>query len=156
MRTETILFIVNEERREILLGMKKVRFGAGKYNGMGGGVEEGESVEKAAVREVHEEVGLVVAESDLEKRATIRFSFEGKPEWSRVAHVFVARRWDGDPKESDEMAPEWFTLDSLPFERMWVDDPLWLPQVLAGGKLEASFHFTGDGSRILRESIKNI
>ncbi len=45
---------------KVLLGMKKRGFGAGRFNGFGGKVENGESIEEAAKREVVEEVGLNV------------------------------------------------------------------------------------------------
>lgn len=31
------------------------------------------------------------------------------------------------------MRPEWFLEDEVPFDRMWIDDRLWLPTFLAGG-----------------------
>lgn len=44
---------------KLLLGMKKRGFGMGRWNGFGGKVEAGESIEEAAKREVFEESGLV-------------------------------------------------------------------------------------------------
>ena len=58
---------------EILLGMKKRGFGEGRWNGFGGKVEQGESVEEAARRELKEESG-VVAEK-LEKVGIIEFEY---------------------------------------------------------------------------------
>ena len=133
--------------------MKKVRFGAGKYNGMGGGVEEGETPAEAAVREAKEEVGVDVRPEDALPRGAIRFSFEGKLDWDRFVSVFVSERWEGKPAESEEMAPEWFALDKIPYEKMWVDDTFWLPQVLAGKTINAAFHFSNDGSEILSQHI---
>ncbi|CAN0403706.1 unnamed protein product, partial [Ectocarpus sp. 8 AP-2014] len=48
----------DHDANEILLGMKKRGFGEGKWNGFGGKVESGESVEEAAKRELMEEAGL--------------------------------------------------------------------------------------------------
>ncbi len=54
-----------------------------------------------------------------------------KSDWNQSCHVFVADVWRGKPKESEEMRPEWFPVEKLPFEQMWADDPVWLPLVLA-------------------------
>lgn len=52
------------------------------------------------------------------------------------------------------MKPEWFPVSKLPFEKMWVDDPHWLPKVLEGRTLDAEFHFSSDGKELLSHSIK--
>src|ERR1700722_6338006 len=44
-------------RRELLLGLKKTGFGAGKFVGPGGHIEPGETPAEAAVRGGHEESG---------------------------------------------------------------------------------------------------
>jgi hypothetical protein len=43
------------------------------------------------------------------------------------------------------MAPKWYIKDELPFTNMWPDDPLWLPRVLQGEKLQAEFAFDNNG-----------
>ena len=52
---------------EILLGMKKRGFGTGKWNGFGGKIENGESAEQGAIRELEEESSLVVRDIMIEK-----------------------------------------------------------------------------------------
>ena len=153
MRQETLLFILDRANGKLLLAMKKVRFGAGKYNGTGGHIEEGETPVAAAVRETFEEAGVVVQEKDAQARGKIHFSFEGKPDWERLVHVFLAEQWAGEPVEGDEMAPEWFVLEAIPYDRMWIDDKHWLPLVLDGKTIDAEFHFEGDGSAILRQRV---
>ena len=44
----TLLFVVESDR--VLLGMKKRGFGAGRWNGFGGKVDKGETIEEAAKR----------------------------------------------------------------------------------------------------------
>ncbi|MDD5068769.1 MAG: 8-oxo-dGTP diphosphatase [Candidatus Pacebacteria bacterium] len=123
---------------EVLLGMKKRGFGMGRWNGFGGKVEVGETIEEAAMREVLEEISVSV--SEIEKFAEILFSFEGKEEVLDV-HFFSALKWTGEPKESEEMKPKWFPVDKIPYKKMWSDDEYWFPLFLAGKKFKGKFHF---------------
>jgi 8-oxo-dGTP pyrophosphatase MutT (NUDIX family) len=133
---------------QILLGFKKIGLGEGKYGGFGGKIEAGETVTMAAVRELEEETGIKVLEEDLQRMAHLTFLFPAKPDWSQVVHAFLATRWDGDPVESAEMIPAWFAIDDIPFEQMWQDVSYWLPRVLAGEQIRASFTFKGDNETV--------
>jgi len=149
MRDATLCFLIKgNPPRQILLGLKKVGFGAGKYNGFGGKVEEGETMTMAAVRELEEETGVRVCERDLWQMGHLTFLFPAKPAWNQVVHVFLATVWQGAPLESIEMAPTWFTVDNIPFGNMWQDDPHWLPRVLAGERIRARFTFKADNETI--------
>jgi 8-oxo-dGTP pyrophosphatase MutT (NUDIX family) len=55
MKQTTNCFFLND-RGEVLLAMKKRGFGAGKWNGVGGKVQEGEDIVVAALREIKEEI----------------------------------------------------------------------------------------------------
>lgn len=156
MKEVTLLFLIDKKAEKILLAMKKRGFGEGKYNGVGGKVEDREEILAAAVREAKEEIGVSIQEEALQKIGTLRFSFEEKPEWAFHCHAFFAEVWEGEPAESEEMAPQWFGFSEIPFERMWVDDKFWLPRTLGGEVLDAEFHFTKDGSEILRHSIRTL
>ena len=141
----TLCFLLREN--EILLGMKKRGFGVGKYNGFGGKVAPGESVEEATVRELYEESGVKVNISDLEKVAEFDFFFPTVPKeqnWDQVVSVFFIRNWEGEPIESEEMLPVWMKQNSLPFEKMWEDDQHWFPRVLLGKKVRGKFSFDKD------------
>ena len=45
---------------EILMGLKKRGFGAGKLNGVGGKQEAGETIEECAVSENQKEIGVKI------------------------------------------------------------------------------------------------
>ena len=133
--------------------MKKARFGAGKYNGFGGKVEEGETIAEATAREMREETGIHVRLEDLERVAHLTFLFPYRPEWEQVVHVYAARTWAGAPQESDEMAPAWFKVEDIPYDRMWDDDVYWLPRVLAGERVRATFTYRADNQTVERFEI---
>lgn len=133
---------------EILLGMKKRGFGAGRWNGFGGKVHDGETIEEAAVREFHEEASIEVGVKDLVQVAVIDFYFrDGKEIHVRV---FFTEKWNGEPEETEEMRPQWFHFDDIPYKDMWVDDIHWLPQVLAGKKVIGSVYF-GESDEVIEK-----
>ena len=155
MRQVTLCFLVREN--EICLAMKKRGFGTGKWNGMGGKVDAGETVSEAAVRELREESGVEAKIEDLEKVAAIQFIFpESKADWTQEVHVFFIRQWENEPIETEEMSPKWFAIENIPYDSMWIDDPIWLPKVLDGKKVRASFYLSEDGSEMLKTELTEI
>jgi len=149
VRDATLVFLIKGETlSEILLGLKKAGFAQGKLNGFGGKVENGETIERAAVRELKEETGVQVSEQDLRRMAHLTFVFPAKPEWDQVVHVFLARQWEGEPAESAEMRPAWYRVSEIPFESMWQDDPHWLPLILRGKRIRARFTFQADNETV--------
>ncbi len=113
---------------KILLGMKKRGFGVGRWNGFGGKVEAGEEIEVAAMRELKEESGLNATNS--KKIGILEFSFIEDPKELEV-HIFKVSDYTGEPYESEEMNPEWFAFEKIPYEQMWSGDKDWFPLVLA-------------------------
>lgn len=143
----TLCVIAESDR--ILLGMKKRGFGAGNWNGFGGKVGAEESIESAAKREVIEECGLVV--ESMKSMGVLNFTFEGQDGVLEV-HLFLVDAWSGDVIESEEMKPQWFSIDEIPYASMWPDDEFWLPSCLAGKQCNGAFHFATDGS-IARQTL---
>ncbi len=154
MRQDTLVFLINDDTSEILLAMKKRGFGVGKLNGVGGKVKQDETVLAAATREAKEEIGVDILEENLTQIGEITFHFKDKPDWDIYCHVFFTRVWDGEPVESEEMAPEWFDQSAIPYEKMWIDDKYWLPNALRGDYVVAEFNFNHDGSALVKYEIQ--
>jgi len=133
----TLMFLVKNSK--VLLAMKKRGFGKGKYNGVGGKPEKGEGIDDTAVRETKEEVGVTAKKFRLV--AKLDFYFSSKREWDQQVLVYVCDKWDGRPRETEEMKPGWFDVRNIPYDKMWSDDPLWLPHILSGKYVGARFIF---------------
>lgn len=149
MRKILTLCLVLREN-QILLGMKKRGFGAGRWNGFGGKVEAGETIEVAAKRETEEECGIVITE--MEKVGIHEFEFENARGDILEVHVFRVDTWTGEPRETEEMRPQWFTTDAIPYDEMWPDDIHWVPVFLTGKKFRTKFLF-GEGDAILETEV---
>jgi len=146
----TLCFIYQHPK--VLLGMKKRGFGQGRWNGFGGKVRDGETIEEAVKREMQEEVRIIPG--DIEKFGIIEFKFQGNPEILEV-HCFKTSQFNGEPKESEEMFPKWFNINELPFEQMWPDDKYWFPLFLEGKKFRGKFLFD-NSDKILQYELEEI
>ncbi len=141
----TLMFCVEEDR--VLLIHKKRGLGAGKINGPGGKLEPGESLMACACRETAEETGIVGTKA----RAAGVLCFTFRDGLRLRVHPFVCQEFSGVMQETEEARPFWQPINQIPFEKMWADDRLWLPHVLAGGQVEG--HCLFDGDQLLEHSL---
>jgi 8-oxo-dGTP diphosphatase len=136
MKTATLALIVRDGK--VLLGEKKrgAEIGSGTLNGPGGKAEEGETLEQCVIRETREEFGIELDPAQVEKAAHIIFHAGGEPDFD--VHVFMARGFSGEPRETAEMwTPEWHAADALPFARMLEADREWFARAAAGERFAA-------------------
>ncbi|MCH2188018.1 8-oxo-dGTP diphosphatase [Myxococcota bacterium] len=134
----TLTFVLRDD--QILLIRKKRGLGAGKINGPGGRLEPGETASDCAVREVQEE--LCITPLELTEWGELRFQFlDG---YSIHVTVYRAEDFHGEPQETDEAIPLWFSVDEIPYAEMWADDVLWIPRMLAGERIGGRFLFDED------------
>ena len=141
----TLCLLIEEDK--ILLAMKKRGFGAGRWNGAGGKFDPlvDKNILDTAIRETKEEIGVEV--KNPEKFGLFHFKFPHKPEWDQDVHLFIVKSWQGEPVETEEMAPKWFSFNEIPYQNMWADDIHWMPHILQGKKIEANFVFA-EGDKI--------
>lgn len=143
LKHTTLCYLIKDG--QVLLAMKKRGHGEGKWNGVGGKLLPNETPQAAAIREAEEEVG--VTPTELEKIAETIFLYPEMPaetRFNQLCHIFICRKWIGEPQESEEMRPQWYSQDTLPLEAMWDSDSHWLHQALAGQPLIAEFSFDAD------------
>ena len=142
----TIVYLFND-KGQILLWMKKRKFGAGKWNGFGGKNDWWETIEQTAIRELQEEAGILLKPEMLEPAGKVTFLREANPERDQVAHVFCGR-YNGEFSETEEMKPQRFDTDKLPLHDMRENDAAWMPKLVAGEYLNEVSRFDKEGKRI--------
>jgi 8-oxo-dGTP diphosphatase/2-hydroxy-dATP diphosphatase len=144
----TLVIISKKDR--ILLGMKKRGFGEGLWNGFGGKVDVGETIEGAARRELEEEAGLTTGELSL--AGILNFTFASEANELEV-YTFKIDDFVGEPIETEEMRAKWFTHAEIPFADMWADDAYWLPLLLSEALFKGHFHFDAPSTTERRAKI---
>jgi 8-oxo-dGTP pyrophosphatase MutT (NUDIX family) len=143
----TLLVVVRDGM--VLLGEKKRGFGVGFWNGFGGKVEPGETIDAAAMRELREEAGICAV--DMTKRGVLLFVYDDQTQ-AMETHVYHASSFRGDVRETDEMRPKWWNIkEGMPFQKMWPDDELWYPLFLANKTFTGTVHFTNTTTIVKHE-----
>lgn len=135
---------------EILLALKKRGFGEGKYNGVGGKLELGETPEQAMLRETKEEINVIPTKYEFNGVIEFIEYYKGEKQHLKF-YLYIATEWEGEPEETEEMKPYWFKLDGIPYDNMFKDDSFWLPLVLEGKRLNAKFEFDEEWNLINKE-----
>ncbi len=98
--------IVNEQGKILLAQRPEGKRLAGKWEFAGGKVEDGETPEQAIIRELHEELSIVVHQDDLEN-----FWFLSHPypefDFHLLMPVYICRKWQGNPQPLEHAALQW-------------------------------------------------
>ena len=101
---------------------KKEDMNAGKWIGVGGHVEEGETPEDCILREFWEETGLTLTQ--FEKRGIVRFTFDRWPE--EEMHLYTATDYAGELHACDEGELKWVSREFLNELPKWEGDQIFL------------------------------
>lgn len=107
-------FLIKDNK--VLLAFRQNSSGDnGSYGLIGGKVEMGEPIHTALIREIYEEIGVIVKPEDMQLIHVISFHRENGDEI--ISCDFIIKAWEGEPinKEVEKHAHiAWFDLDNLP------------------------------------------
>ena len=102
---------------------KKNDIHEGKWNGLGGKLESGESPEECVIREVYEESGLIIKNPNL--RGIMTFpKFDDIDDW--LVFLYTATDFNGDLIESNEGVLKWINNNEILNLNLWEGDKIYL------------------------------
>ncbi len=139
MKLATLCYAVRDNKTLMLYRNKKENdYHEGKWNGLGGKLEQGETPEECAVREMKEETGLDVEKLHLKGMITFPM-FDSVDDW--YVFLFVIDEFSGELIDSPEGHLEWIDNDKLFDLNLWDGDRYFLPWLYQDKFFSAKFNY---------------
>jgi 8-oxo-dGTP diphosphatase len=150
MKLATLVYVKRNGQTLMIHRVKKANdFHEGKWNGLGGKFEAGETPEECAVREVCEEAGLEIR--NLRLHGFITFpAFDGIDDW--YVFLLTARDFTGELIDSPEGRLEWIDDAQIPNLNLWDGDKIFLPWLDQEKFFSAKFEY--DRGRMTRYDVR--
>lgn len=141
MKLATLCYLKQDGKTLMLHRNKKATdMHAGKWNGLGGKLEPGESPEQCVIREVREESGLEIRNPRY--HGLLLFAdFQGE-DW--YVWVFTAREFSGQMTESAEGRLAWIPDEEILLLPLWPSDRVFLPWLEQDSIFSARFQYRGE------------
>lgn len=148
----TVSYLVKDGA--VLLVEKGRNIGVGKLVGVGGRQEEGETLEETAKREIEEEIKVKVTK--MRKVAEMEFIFPNNPKYGGRVTAYIVEEWEGEPQVTNEAKSiNWYKFNDLPNDRMWHDNTIWVPLILAGKNVRGRF-VIGPDDRVIEQTLEEV
>lgn len=124
---KTVLAYIKKDGQFLMLfrNKKKVDINKGKWIGIGGHIEKGESKEEALIREIKEETGLDV----------IHYVYRGEllfvnNDFEEIMYLYLVDEVSGEVSDCDEGELAWIKQEELMSLNMWEGDYKFLPLLI--------------------------
>lgn len=141
MKLATLCYVIDKNKDCTLMiyrNKKNNDYHEGKWNGLGGKFEQGESPEECAIREIEEESGLKV--KSVKMKGFITFPlFDGKDDW--YVFLFTADEFEGELINSPEGHLEWIQNDRINEINLWEGDKIFIPWLFQDKFFSAKFNY---------------
>ncbi len=149
MKLATLCYVRRLDQTLMIHRIKKANdMHQGKWNGLGGKLEPGETPEECAIREIQEEAGLRVKSLVLKGMITFP-GFANDEDW--YTFLFVVDEFEGELIESPEGYLEWIPNDRLLDLNLWEGDRIFLKWLDRPGFFSAKFEYQ-DG-KLIRHAV---
>ena len=142
MKLATLCYVMDKDEKKTLMihrTKKKNDYHEGKWNGLGGKFEEGESPEECAIREIKEESGLKVNSPRMHGFITFP-NFDGVDDW--YVFIFTADQYEGEIIDSPEGKLEWIPDGKVTALNLWEGDKIFLEWLYQDKFFSAKFNYT--------------
>jgi len=96
--------LIDSDGRVLLAQRPEAKVMAGLWEFPGGKVEAGERPEESLIRELNEELGIVVKEECL---APLTFASHVYPDFHLLMPLYVCRRWEGFVQGREQQKLKW-------------------------------------------------
>lgn len=141
MKLATLCYVKRNGQTLMIHRVKKANdIHAGKWNGLGGKLEPGESPEQCVIREVREEAGLEI--ENPRYHGLLVFADFKAEDW--YVWVFTADQFTGEVSDSSEGRLHWIPDPEVPKLNLWPSDLVFLPWLEASKIFSARFQYHGD------------
>ncbi len=139
MKLATLCYVIDEQKNKTLMifrNKKENDFHEGKWNGLGGKLENGETPEECVIRELKEESGLTIKDPYLHGFITFPM-FDGKDDW--YVFIFTVTEFEGELIDSAEGKLDWIPNDNLTELNLWDGDEIFLKWLFQDKFFSAKF-----------------
>ncbi|MBI5808221.1 MAG: 8-oxo-dGTP diphosphatase [Ignavibacteriales bacterium] len=137
MQLATLCYVMKDSKTLMLFRNKKPNdVHEGKWNGLGGKFEKGETPEECVIREVKEESGLMIKNPKLHGIITFPM-FDGKKDW--YVFMFTVKDFEGELIDSNEGKLEWIENKKLLDLNLWEGDKIFIPWLFQEKYFSAKF-----------------
>ncbi len=139
MKLATLCYVMHENKTLMIHRIKKQNdFHEGKWNGLGGKFELGESPEDCVIREIKEEAGLTLFNPVMKGFITFPL-FDGKDDW--YVFLFTANNFTGELIDSPEGKLAWIDNDKLLDLNLWDGDKIFINWLFQEKYFSAKFNY---------------
>jgi 8-oxo-dGTP diphosphatase len=141
MKLATLCYVMNNQNKTTLMihrNKKKNDYHRGKWNGLGGKFEKGESPEDCAIREIKEESGLKVNSPRMHGFITFP-NFDQLDDW--YVFIFTADEYEGKLIDSPEGRLEWIPNTEITKLNLWEGDKIFLEWLYQDRFFSAKFNY---------------
>jgi 8-oxo-dGTP diphosphatase len=141
MKLASLCYVMDEKNEKTLMihrTKKENDYHAGKWNGLGGKFNPGESPEDCVIREVMEESGLTIKSPKM--RGFITFpNFDGEHDW--YVFIFTACSFKGKLIDSNEGRLGWISNEKLFSLNLWEGDKIFIEWLFQNKFFSAKFNY---------------